>query len=319
MRGGRRCFKVGSAQRRVLDLLKCIDIERHEDGSAKLVWCYWCHEEAEHWIDAMAMSPTHCTQQEGKVKVPAVADEYCFTLAWTVVALNPWGYIDLIERKILLLSLVDNSVAAMLEGIRRGVGLSLGLEALLARQIAANPEDISSRNQLKLVRLCKVFGTPGPNLSLVLTVVSSGLLNDLFVNSVGCPELGAERLPATLLEFVDPDGSPIAFLQLRILELLDDFAAGAASWHLLALLGVDFQCEDVRLQARASLLRMHAGLIHHFEKLLGSAPYSLLLTLPQVNVERDVTDAVISVFVFRTPVVLEFNWSSHARSVQEAR
>ena len=53
----------------------------------------------------------------------------------------------------------------------------------------------------------------------------------------------------------------------------------------------------MRLEARASLLRAHTGLIHHFEKLLGSAPLNLLLTLPEAEMEREETDAVISDFL----------------------
>ena len=59
--------------------------------------------------------------------------------------MNRWGYIDLLERKVLLISVVSNSLVSMLEGVRRSENLSLGLEAGLARQIAANPADLSSK------------------------------------------------------------------------------------------------------------------------------------------------------------------------------
>ena len=53
----------------------------------------------------------------------------------------------------------------------------------------------------------------------------------------------------------------------------------------------------MRLEARASLARGHTGLIHHFKQLLGSAPLNLLLTLPEAEMEREETDAVISDFL----------------------
>ena len=179
-------------------------------------------------------------EKEGRARVAAIAEDYCFTLAWQVAALNRWGYIDVLERKILLISVISNSLASMLEGVRRSENLSLGLEACLARQIAAKPEDLSSKNKLKLVRLCKVFGSSASNLRLTLTILRSGMLNELYYSLTGSTDKKAPRPRLTLLQMVTPSDSPISYLQDRLLELAQHFAADAASWYFLEVLGVDF-------------------------------------------------------------------------------
>ena len=288
-----------STARRALAVLNCFDIVRRQDGSRTLVWCYWCCDDASHWsvVSSGTRRKYDQIEQEGRARVAAIAEDYCFTLAWQVAALNRWGYIDLLERKVLLISVVSNSLASMLEGVRRSENLSLGLEAGLARQIAANPADLSSKNKLKLVRLCKVFGRSASNLRLVLTILRTGLLNDLYYCLAGSKDKEAARSRLTLLQIVTPSESPIAHLQSQLLELAQHFAADAASWYFLEVLGVDLSNVEVRLESRASLLRAHTGLIHHFEKLLGSAPLNLLLTLPEAEMEREETDAVISDFL----------------------
>ena len=172
-----------STERRALALLNCFDTVRRQDGSRTLVWCYWCCDDASHWsvVSFGTRRKYDHIEKEGRARVAAIAEGYCFTLAWQVAALNRWGYSDLLERKVLLMSVVFNSLASMLEGVRRSENLSLGLEAGLARQIAANPEDLISKSKLRLVRLCKVFGSSASNLRLLLAILRSGLLNDLFV------------------------------------------------------------------------------------------------------------------------------------------
>ena len=292
-------YEHSSTERRAMAVLNSFDIQRRRDGSRTLVWCYWCCDDASHWsvVSSGTRRKYDQIEKEGTARVAAIAEDYCFTLAWQVAALNRWGYIDVLERKVFLLSVVSNSLASMLEGVRRSENLSLGVEAGLARQIAAHPEDLSSKNKLKLVRLCKVFGSTASNLRLVLTIQRSGFLNELYYCLAGSKDKEAPRPRLTLLEMITPEGSPIAYLQNRILELAQHFAADAASWHILEVLGVDFANVEVRLETRASLLRAHTGLIHHFEKLLGSAPINLLLTLPEVEMEREETEAVISDFL----------------------
>ena len=105
--------------------------------------------------------------------------DYTFAVAWTIAALNRWGYIDMVQRKVLLLSLVDDSLMNMLESIRRGAGLDLSLEERLAEQLAQNPDDEGKKGQLKIIRLCKTLGAPRSSIHLVLGVVVAGLLNEL--------------------------------------------------------------------------------------------------------------------------------------------
>ena len=141
-------------------------------------------------------------EKEGRARVAAIAEDYCFTLAWQVAALNRWGYIDLLERKALLISIISNSLVSMLEGVRRSENLSLGSEDRLARQVEDKPEDLSSKNKLKLLRLCRVFGSSAANLQLVLTILRSGMLNELYYFLAGSTDKEHARSRLTLLEIV---------------------------------------------------------------------------------------------------------------------
>ena len=296
-----------SVYRSTCAVLKCFDILTRADGSMELVFCYWAGEDKGSADAADLVDPDQPIQScsdKGREKVADIMLEYALGVAWKVAALNRWGYVDIVARRVALLSIMDNSLMAMLEGIRRGAGLELNLEAALARQVAATPDDISKKNQLKVVRLCRILGTADARLHVALTLLASGLLHELFYHLVGCQDKGhVVKAPATLRALVHPEDSAIGYLQQEIIRLLDGFGndhSESQNWLLLSIIGVDCKSPEVRVQARASLIRMHTGLIHHFCKLLGSAPYCLLLTLPEMPLPQEEKLRIAANFV-RTP------------------
>ena len=241
-------------------------------------------------------------ENESKAKVADSGEDYCFTIAWKVAALNRWGYIDQIHKRVGFLSLIDNSVSAMLKGILRagGDGLKLSLEGQLARQLVADPEDLATKDKLRLIRLCKVFGTSQSNLQFAIAIHLSVITNELFYALLGSEK--TERKPCTLRDLLDPKDGVVGKLQGRLVQLACDFIGDAESdaWFLLKLFGLDARDVSVRPEARAGILRLHTGLLHHFVKLLGSFPFILVLTLPDIDVPQTVKRELSRLF-FNTP------------------
>jgi len=291
--------------KRIDDVLDSIDIVRRADGTECLVFCYWCLDAQEEQGSAAPAGPDPgqccCTNDaEGRDKVAAKVNNFVFAAAWAVAAANRWGYILTVWRKILLLCLVNDSLTALLQGIRRSASVDVSMEQALIRAITENPEDISTKNQLKLVRLCKTLLNPRASLHMVLGVTVTGLLDALHYSILGRDQ-GKITKRACLLDLVDPDKSPVGRVQDQLVELADGFFPNGPEWFFLSILGVDFDSVPVRILARAALLRQNTGLIHHFGKLLAAFPTVLLLTLPEIRLPERTKREIAHIFVFLMP------------------
>ena len=292
---------------RIDRMLESFDIVRRPDGTMRLVWCHYCFVEED---PCSLTAPVgggrgrRCcgSDAEGRRKVAGIVCNYLFAATWAVAAVNRWAYIGHVWKKMLLLCLLDDSLMVMLDGVRRGAGLELNLEDALTRAVAANPEDLSSKNHLKVIRLCKTLGHPNSSVLMVVGVMLSLLMDRIHYSVLGRSQHSREKQKrASLIDLVNPTSSVIGWAEDQLVQLADTFRADCSSWLLLACLGVSFATQRVRLLARAALIRNHTGLVHHFTKKFSSAPYILLLTLPDVDVSSSVKRAISEEFVFRTP------------------
>ena len=55
--------------------------------------------------------------EEGRKKTGAALCNFVFAGAWTIASANRWGYEGKLLRKVLFVSLLDDSLAVMLEGL----------------------------------------------------------------------------------------------------------------------------------------------------------------------------------------------------------
>ena len=128
---------------RVDKMLESFDIERRPDGTMLLVFCHWCVEEEDPFSQLIA--PVDClhwrrcrgrrccgSDAEGREKVVAIVCDFVLAATWAIAAVNRWAYMGQVWRKMLLLCLLDGTLMGMLEAVRRGAGLDLSLEAVLA-------------------------------------------------------------------------------------------------------------------------------------------------------------------------------------------
>ena len=296
---------------RIDSMLESFDIERRPDGSMRLVYCHYCFVEEDPSSlavpagDALGGGLTHrcCTSAaEGREKVAAVVCNFVLAATWSIASVNRWAYIGQVWRKMLVLCLFDDSLMAIMDGVRRGAGLDLSLEQALARAIAENPDDFCKKNQLKVIRLCKTLGAPTSAMIMVIGVILNGVLDVIHYSILGRRQGKHDaRKRACLLDFVDPATSLIGRAEDQLVQLADDFRPESGAWFLLSCLGIDFHNPTMRKLARAALIRGHTGLLHHFTKKLASAPYVWLLTLPEIDVSLTVKREITDVLVHRTP------------------
>ena len=297
---------------RVDRMLESFDIERRPDGTMLLVFCHWCIVEEEDPFSQLTApvdgghrrrcGGRRCcgSDAEGREKIVGIVCDFVLAATWAVASVNRWAYMGQVWRKMLLLCLLDGTLMGMLEAIRRGAGLDLSLEDMLARAIAENPDDFSARNQLKTIRLCKSLGQPDSPIHMVVGVILGGEQDRIHYAVLGRSR-GKKVKRASLLDLVNPTDTVIGRAEDQLVQHADSFRADCSSWLLLDCIGVGFASQRVRLLTRAALMRQHTGLVHHFTKKFSSAPYSLLLTLPNVDVPLAVKREISEKFVSRTP------------------
>jgi hypothetical protein len=277
-----------------------------------LVFCHWCIVEEDDPFSQLTApvddghrrrcGGRRCcgSDAEGREKIVGIVLDFVLAATWAVASVNRWAYMGQVWRKMLLLCLLDGTLMGMLEAIRRGAGLDLSIEDMLARTIAENPDDFSARNQLKLIRLCKSLGQPDSPIHMVVGVILGGVQDRIHYAVLGRSR-GKKVKRASLLDLVNPTATVIGRAEDQLVQHADSFRADCSSWLLLDCIGVGFSSQRVRLLTRAALIRQHTGLVHHFTKKFSSAPYSLLLTLPNVDVPLAVKREISEKFVSRTP------------------
>ena len=96
---------------------------------------------------------------------------------------------------------------------------------------------------------------------LALFVITGSPIDDLQYTF-----LGHNKKRATIKDLVHPCRSPLVLCQARLFKLAKSFHGGENSeWHLASLLGADLNSENMRVDARRSLLQLSSGLVNVFE------------------------------------------------------
>ena len=102
----------------------------------------------------------------------------------------------------------------------------MGVEASLARLILADMNDFTSRNKLRLLRICKTLCPPDAAWKLGLVFVSMLSVDPLLYDLLG----DSERPRATLADLCSHADSPLARAQARIADRLESWDAQGPAW-----------------------------------------------------------------------------------------
>ena len=145
------------------------------------------------------------------------------------------------------------------------------LAASLVRLVKADANDFSSRNKLRLLRVCRAL-CPQDASSEIAIVLQSVLA----VGPILCKLMGGDKEEngrATLADLCSCDGNPISQAQDRIVQRLQAWGDGASPlWSVLTSVGVNFEDPRCALKAKAELLTLSAGLLDHFELRMSAPP-----------------------------------------------
>ena len=185
-------------------------------------------------------------------------------------------------KKVLLSNAASGLFPECMRAVKTHWELSDDLESSLARAIAADKDDFSSKSKLRLLHIVKALCCGGAY--LLMTIMHSALE---VVDEVLAEILVAPR--ATLARLV----VLVAKCQNKLWELL---SWEAESWRLLCLLhGEDIMIDDqAQRWGRVYSLQLSASMYDHFEDRMEHPPYSVLCTsnspsLPHDEVDRRVT------------------------------
>ena len=137
----------------------------------------------------------------------------------------------------------------------------------------ADANDFSSRNRLRLLRVCRVLCPPdgAADVAIILQCL-------LTVDPILYELMGGGSLPgrATLAALCTWDRNPIVCAQERIVEKLVAWGEEGPVWAAVAAAGARFDDHRCALLAKRELLGLAAGLVDHFEMRLGAPPYVLI-------------------------------------------
>ena len=147
--------------------------------------------------------------------------------------------------------------------------------------IAADKDDFSSRQKLRLLRVCSQLcpATAAVDLAIVFNCL---LCVDLMLYDLLGD--GNTKKKATLADLCCGSESPISKAQARIVEKLQAWGADGPSWRLLTCVGASPWDVRAAMMAKSELLLLSAALVDHFELRMSRPPYTLIRLLnPEIS------------------------------------
>ena len=204
------------------------------------------------------------TEIEEKTCVPIV--NWVSARCWNVIAESRWVNVDATCTR--MLPVIDLIVQG-LNDMRTRWHVEDDMVKALELIVKSNREDESSRNKLRLLRVCS--GLAGSNVKYIMGV---GLTANKSLNDLLWAILGHNKKRITLFDVALPRISPLAEADDKLVALLIDFKPDSAGWTLFSCMAVDFADVDVRFCARRHLLQSIVGLLDYFELRMSKPPYS---------------------------------------------
>ena len=188
---------------------------------------------------------------------------------------NRWTKSVNLLRRVLTGCLAQRILPESLRGMQTSWKVHEGIAAQLERLVRANADDFSSRNKLRLLRICRVLCPPDAASDTAITLhcllAVDPILYDL-LNKGGAPD----QAHASLADLCSWDRNPISSAQNRIVASLQDWGEEGQVWCALTSVGCRFDDTRCALKAKAELLALSAALVDHFELRMGAPPYSLI-------------------------------------------
>ena len=186
-------------------------------------YCCVVEGSAEHAAGSRVGSPCCSGRQESVDKVSVALVNWICHRAWDQVAASRWTKAGISLRRVLSGFLAQRVLPECLRAMQTSWAVHEGLAASLARMVAADKDDFSSRQKLRLLRVCRLLCPAAAAVDLVIVfnclLCAEPLLYDLLGD-------GNAKKKATLADLCSSE-SPISKAQARIVERLVAWGAAA--------------------------------------------------------------------------------------------
>ena len=219
--------------------------------------------------------PVKCcrTRDESVEKISVALVNLICGRAWDKSAISRWTYMSTTFRRLALASCAHGILAKALADVQVFFEVDASLEARLAKLVAADSNDFSSKNKLRLLKIATRVNDPSFTWQLAVLITTTSCLDQLLTKTLGDGTAGSRM---TLRDIVDPRRSPVCECSKQFWFLLADWSADSASWELFRMLGGSADNKEAKLFARRHLLQLAAALVQYFEARLSKPPYTLL-------------------------------------------
>lgn len=280
----------------VQDMLACLNVTIGAGGQVCINgWIHFCHVNAHEGARLHLPIGAACCRHHGDAVARVVECVHNFMVgqSWPQAADNRWTHTMKLRKRWLLATLANGIGMAALKEVQYHRGAHLSLEAELARRVATDANDFSSRNKLKLMRICKVLCNERVTYETAIYVMGESLIDDILYQMLGN---GDNQSRCTIFDLCDPSTSKLIVAQSELVRLLEHWSSSAPRWHCLHLLGASFNDNALRMAARAFLMKLDAGLMDFFVIRMAMPPYSLLTMYMQGSLDAGFIDNKISTF-----------------------
>ena len=250
--------------RRYLDI---IDLENH-----LVHWCFV--EEDDECYDEdgrrLKVGDPCCPSRDVAVKKCATGSvSYLFGRAWALAVLSRWLHESYLSKKFVIGSLGYRLLPRTLSRLMATWDVDASMETCLAKLIAADENDFSSKNKLRLLRICNQLCPLEAAQEIAERLCCNRVLDALLYEI-----LGANRKRCTLFDLADPKRSPFLKCVERLANLLENWRSDCDGWRLIWALGVDFASAPARLTARRQIIQFACGMEDQFLIRFSLPPYS---------------------------------------------
>ena len=195
---------------------------------------------------------------------------------WDRSAANRWNYALKILRLIIVGFFSGGVLPMALKELKFCWDVADNMTAQLAALVAKNTEDWSSKNKLKLLKICKVFCAAGVEAKIAITVHIIVVVDRMLYSILG----DGSRKRASLFSLVSEEKSIICSCKEELLRLLEDWGrcgeAEHSSWDLYQFSRNSFMSQEHKAFARQELLQSGCSILEHFELRLSRPPYTIL-------------------------------------------
>ena len=235
-----------------------------EFGSSehRIVHYCWVEAGSEEHLSGMSIGDPCCESFEEALEKTAVPClNWLCHATWEQACESRWTKVVTTLRRAMAGYLGQQVLPECLKLLQTTWGINEGMEAALARIVASDASEFTSKNKLRLLRACRVLCQPAAAEEMAIVFQSLLCVDALLFEIMG----DGVKVKATLADLCSDSSSPIAKVQDNIVCQLEGWGEHTKQWEMFHCVGGSPQEHRSILQAKASLLQLAAACLGHFE------------------------------------------------------